>query len=258
MEKNEIKMEDEKKITCVFVHGWGMNSAVWDSCLQLLPSWMDVICLDLPGHGSMKDVQASSLDDYVRLLSSVSERPVVWVGWSLGGLAVMELAHFYPERVKAMFLVASNPCFVKHPDWSTAVEKEVFDQFSVALNDDLDATVKHFLALQVKGGKAAMSTVRELQRAITSRGHATPESLKLGLDILSSKDLRAEVSLLDCPIKYYLGERDTLVPVALAERVKKLNSLVDVEIASGAAHAPFVSHPEQFVESLVQFVKGLK
>ena len=172
METKEIKTKDKKKITVVFVHGWAMNSAVWQSCLPLLPSWIDVICIDLPGHGSMAEVQADGLSDYVRLLSAVTERPVVWVGWSLGGLAVMQLAHYYPERVAGMFLIASTPCFVKQDNWANAVERSVFEQFSQSLKQDVKTTIRRFLALQVKGGESATSTVRELREAIEQRGQA--------------------------------------------------------------------------------------
>ncbi len=252
------KTQQITKVTCVFVHGWGMNSAVWDTCLPLLPPWMDVICLDLPGHGSMNDVPATGLQDYVRVLSSVVERPVVWVGWSLGGLALMQLAHYFPERVAAMFLVASNPCFVKQAGWSTAIDRKVFEQFSVSLEQDIEGTVRRFLALQVKGGQAAMSTVRELQRAISSRGHASVNALRLGLEILSSSDLRDELCGIRRPLKYYLGERDTLVPAELASELLNLNPYVDVEVVEAAAHAPFVSQPDAFVKSLVRFVEGVK
>ena len=79
-------------VTCVFVHGWAMNSAVWDECIEQLPDWINVVVVDLPGHGSMVKVPASSLDDYVQALIPLVHRPVLWVGWSLGGLAVLRLA----------------------------------------------------------------------------------------------------------------------------------------------------------------------
>ena len=52
-------------VTCVFVHGWAMNSAVWQECIEQLPDWINVVLVDLPGHGSMAEVSAASLDDYV-------------------------------------------------------------------------------------------------------------------------------------------------------------------------------------------------
>jgi len=58
-----MSAENSAKVTCVFVHGWAMNSAVWETFLPLLPDWIEVIRLDLPGHGAMDSVSATSLDD---------------------------------------------------------------------------------------------------------------------------------------------------------------------------------------------------
>ena len=123
----------KKSITCVFVHGWAMNSAVWESTIAGLPEWVDAIRLDLPGHGTMTTVNADKLEDYVNTISLVVQKPAIWVGWSLGGLAVLRLARFFPERIAGLFMVACNPCFVKKADWDVAVDNEVFEQFSQSL-----------------------------------------------------------------------------------------------------------------------------
>ena len=157
-----VKMRDS--VTCIFVHGWAMNSAVWDDCITQLPDWINPIVVDLPGHGTMAEVDAKSLDDYVKTLVPLVHRPVLWVGWSLGGLVVLRLAELHPERVAAALLVATNPCFVTREKWSCAVDEKVFDQFAQDLNQDQEKTIRRFLALQVKGLPDAMSTVRQLQK----------------------------------------------------------------------------------------------
>jgi pimeloyl-[acyl-carrier protein] methyl ester esterase len=246
------------KVPCVFVHGWAMNGAVWEHCLSMLPEWVDAIRVDLPGHGTMSDVEATSIDDYVQSLVAVINRPAIWVGWSLGGLAVLRLAKYYPERVAGLFMVASNPCFVRQPDWPTAVEQNVFRQFAESLEQDVGATVKRFIALQVKGSSTAMKTIRSLQRSLNERGQPSMQALRLGLGILSSTDYREELPLLTRPITWYLGGRDTLVPVTVAEELKKLNPEIKTIVEEEAAHAPFISHPDAFVQSLISFAQGLR
>ncbi|MCK4676024.1 MAG: alpha/beta fold hydrolase, partial [Gammaproteobacteria bacterium] len=184
-------------VTCVFVHGWAMNSAVWDECVNSLPGWINVVVVDLPGHGTMVDVPAVSLDDYVQALIPLVHQPVIWVGWSLGGLVVLRLAELYPQRVAAALLVATNPCFVRQPDWPCAVETEVFDQFSRDLNQNQEKIIRRFLALQVKGLPGAMNVVRQLQKSIQSRGQASTQALVSGLNILLEADLCQNISLIE-------------------------------------------------------------
>ena len=241
-----------KQVSIVFVHGWAMNSAVWSACQALLPDWIDAIFVDLPGHGSMAEVSADGLDDYVQALMPLAHRPVIWVGWSLGALAVMQLAAHYPERVAALFLTAATPCFVKRDNWPAAVDETVFLQFAESLEQNQQKTLQRFLSLQVKGAPDARQTVRQLQQMMGERGAASAQALKNGLAVLLESDQRALLAALACPVSWYLGDRDTLVPVAVGEHLQQLYPQHTITVAPGAGHAPFVSHPQQFVAALVQ------
>jgi pimeloyl-[acyl-carrier protein] methyl ester esterase len=242
-------------VTCVFVHGWAMNSAVWDECIEQLPDWINVVVVDLPGHGSMAKVPASSLDDYVQALMPLVHRPVLWVGWSLGGLAVLRLAELYPQRVAAALLVATNPCFVSQAEWSCAVEAKVFDQFAGDLKKDQQKTIRRFLALQVKGLPDMMSVVRQLQQSMQSRGQASTQALTSALDILLESDLRQALKSIDCPLHWLLGAKDALVPGELAQVLQQIYGQKNVMLHPQASHAPFISHREEFVKQLINIAQ---
>jgi pimeloyl-[acyl-carrier protein] methyl ester esterase len=235
-----------------------MNSAVWNGLEAVLPDWLEPVYLDLPGHGTSAALAADKLDDYVSVLSKVISRPALWVGWSLGGLAVLKLARDYPERVAGMFMVACNPCFVCRDDWDCAVERSVFETFADALVLDQHATVRRFLTLQVQGDKQALRTVRTLQQALSQRGDATSQALMAGLRMLAECDLRADLRWLEAPVHWHLGGRDTLVPKSLAARLPALLPGVKISIEQQGAHAPFISHRANFVATLVAFATRLK
>lgn len=234
-----------------------MNSAVWSESLQFLPEWINAICLDLPGYGESSSVSAASLDDYVEHVASCVRQPSLMVGWSLGGLVTLQLAQRYPEKVSGLFQVATNPKFVQSDNWQAGVEMNVFEQFAESLNKDINATVRRFLALQVRGTSASMQTVRELQQSTNERGLPGLDVLMQGLDILSSADLTTELSQCQCPVTWLLGDKDAMVPVEVAESIKSLLPGVDINIIQGAGHAPFVSHPEVFSKLLVQTAERL-
>ncbi|PCJ86967.1 MAG: pimeloyl-[acyl-carrier protein] methyl ester esterase [Thiotrichaceae bacterium] len=242
-------------VTCIFVHGWAMNSAVWDDCIEQLPDWIKVIVVDLPGHGTMSKVSAQSLDDYVQALVPLVHQPVIWVGWSLGGLAVLRLAELHPQRVAAALLMATNPCFVRQENWLCAVETPVFDQFAADLNKDQDKTIRRFLALQVTGLNHGLSVVRKLQRSIQSRGQASTQALECGLDILKQTDLRQALKSIDSPLHWLLGAKDSLIPAALAQQLKLQYQQENVLVLESASHAPFMSHGDEFVAQLIKIAE---
>ncbi len=245
-------------VTCVFVHGWAMNSAVWDECIEQLPDWINVVVIDLPGHGSMAKVPASSLDDYVQTLIPLVHRPVLWVGWSLGGLAVLRLAELYPQRVAAAMLVATNPCFVRQSDWECAVDESVFRQFASDLNKNQKKTIRRFLALQVKGLADVMAVVRQLQQSMQSRGQASTQALNAGLDILLNADLRQSLKDIDPPLHWLLGAKDALVPAGLAQNLEEEFAQKNVTLLPEASHAPFISEADFFIKQLTSLAQQLR
>ncbi len=245
-------------VTCVFVHGWAMNSAVWDDCITQLPDWIHAVVVDLPGHGTMVDVEAKALDDYVKALVPLVHRPVLWVGWSLGGLAVMRLAELHPQRVASALLVATNPCFVTQKDWSSAVDEKVFDQFASDLKLDQEKTIRRFLALQVKGLPDAMSVVRQLQSSMESRGQASTAALQTGLNILLETDLRSNIGLIESPLYWMLGARDTLVPAELAKTLTAKYQQDAVTLCENASHAPFISQRDEFIKQLLVIAEKIR
>lgn len=245
-------------VTCVFVHGWAMNSAVWDECLSLLPDWIHAVVVDLPGHGTMNEVDADSLDDYVQTMAPLVHRPVLWVGWSLGGLAVLRLTELYPERVAAAMLIATNPCFVTKNNWSTAVEKDIFNQFAKDLNQHQKKTIRRFLALQAKGLPEIKKLVQQLQKSIQLRGNASTKALITGLNILLETDLRNNLSLIKCPLYWLLGSKDSLVPKSLSDVLMSTLQQENVNMYENSSHAPFISECDDFVDQLIVIAEKLR
>ncbi len=235
-----------------------MNSSVWQQCMQQLPPWINPVAIDLPGYGSSAEVVATTLDDYVDHVARQISRPSLLVGWSLGGLVALRLARHHPQQVLGLFQVATNPRFVQAADWTYAIEHTVFEQFAYSLQQDIDKTIRRFLALQVRGTSTSMQTVRRLQEAIHERGLPGTEALLSGLALLSETDLTEELQALDCAVAWLLGDKDALVPVELADRLRRLLPEADVQLLTGAGHAPMISHPVELTQALVNFAGSLK
>jgi pimeloyl-[acyl-carrier protein] methyl ester esterase len=249
--------EQCNSVQCVFVHGWAMNSAVWAPLLERLPDSIEPICVDLPGHGEFNQQGFTDLEDLTEHLQSQLQSklkaPAIWIGWSLGALPVLKLAKQRPDLVKKAFIIASNPCFVKREGWSTAVADEVFDLFAGNLQQNLDKTIQRFLSLQVQGMEESREVLRQLRAAINAQGMASPEALTAGLDVLKSTDLRELLQHLSVPLCWLLGDKDSLVPVQLNDYLNKL-SHVKSHIISGSAHLPFVSHVDDVLQQLTDFI----
>ncbi len=224
----------------LLIHGWGMNAAVWQPLLPLLEGDFRVIRVDLPGHGHSPWADGlDSLDDWTDAVLAVAPERAIWAGWSLGGLVMQRALIRAPQRLKAALGIATTPCFTRRGDWPHGMAPEVLRAFAAELRDDPARTLRRFLALQVQGAEDARATLAALRREFDVCPAPHPRALDVGLKLLLDTDLRPLPEDFPVPLRWLLGERDTLVPASLA------GALPDpVEVVPGAAHAPFLSHPK--------------
>ncbi|MEX2486984.1 MAG: alpha/beta fold hydrolase [Nitriliruptoraceae bacterium] len=103
--------------TVLLVHGWLCHSVVWDAQVEALAGHLELVTVDLPGHGrSTAPVSGTwSLDVlgdavHAALAATPSDGRVVVVGHSLGGMAVLNAArrhHDFADRIASVVLVAT-------------------------------------------------------------------------------------------------------------------------------------------------------
>ena len=238
----------------VLLHGWGLHSGIWKSIYPKLIHRFSLHLIDLPGHGyNHSHGMPDTLDELGELLLAVAPATAHWLGWSLGGMAAMTAAYQNPERVNRLTLVTSTPKFLQAGDWSSGVRPSALAEFLDALQDDYRATVQQFMALQVHGDELARDVLRELRKHLFDHGDPSPQSLAGGLRLLRDSDLRARIPELAMPVLSVTGSRDRLVPPAsgswLARHVTQ-GWHVNIQ---RAAHAPFLSHPAEFMDAFDQF-----
>lgn len=242
----------------VLLHGWGMNSGVWQPVIDRLSARHRVTALELPGHGaSAFDPSRGTLRQWAAACLDAAPPQAVWLGWSLGAQVALQAALDAPERVRALVVVAGTPRFVQGDDWPHAMPDAIFRQFAAALASDHAGTLDRFLGLQVRGGADARETLRELRAAIRARPAPQLGALRTGLELLLGVDLRAELPGLQLPSLWLFGERDTLVPADVVHPLESLVPSAEILILHGAAHAPFLSSPVVFLDLVVRFLDSV-
>jgi pimeloyl-[acyl-carrier protein] methyl ester esterase len=238
----------------LLLHGWGMNSAIWGAFGDSLAQQFRVTLVDLPGHGSSGyDPERSSLDEWVDMVLAVAPEQAVWIGWSLGSMVAQRAAVLAPQRLSGLVTLAGTPRFIRGDGWDCAIAAEVLQQFARELERDHQQTLNRFLALQLQGDTEARSLLRHLRQQLAERPAPATAALEAGLELLLSVDLRRQLQSIACPQLWLLGERDTLVPASLGRELQELLPDSVVKIVSGAAHTPFLSHPDYCLEQVDGF-----
>lgn len=247
--KGEIKMQKQ----CVLLHGWGMNSNVWQQVLPQLHHDIPQVnfkALDLAGFGDNKALPSPySLETIAAQIAQQLAPKTILVGWSLGGLVAIYIAKHWPEKVAKVVLVASTPLFSEQHDWP-GIKVKVLENFTEQLQQNSTRTIERFLSIQALGSESAKDDIKALKIALAQSNPAHEIALKQGLAMLLNDDLRGDFASLTQPVAGIFGRLDALVPIKAEQQMRALNSHFSTVVIEKASHAPFISHKAEFTSAL--------
>jgi pimeloyl-[acyl-carrier protein] methyl ester esterase len=280
------QLANNYQVTCVDLPGHGRSEAIdpftleriSDALVKIIPPSPPFTkggIEQLPVFGKERVKQSSSLEKEKNKLSSLfgmgkeKNKPspafvkggpggICWLGWSLGATVVLDIAARYPERVSSLILLAGNPLFPssgvgEQSEW-TGMDVRLLDDFAEHLNKNCQATLLRFLSLQVNGLPNQKELLKALKTAVLECDAPDQNTLLGGLDILKYADLRPVLSVLNIPVSVILGGLDTLVPVAVGQKMQQLLPSLELNIIDRAGHVPFLSHSRETLAIISEFM----
>lgn len=239
----------------LLLHGWGLNSEVWQPLVERLQDRFQFVLLDLPGFGHNQQLVPDSydLDSLTTLIAEQLKEPMIVMGWSLGGLVAQQLALQFPKLVRALICVTSTPKFLATEQWP-GIKADVLRAFATQLRSDPQKTVERFLAIQALGSERAKADIQNLKMLLANRPTPSKLALAKGLAILEQADLCEQIGSIRCPTLRIYGRNDSLVPKATLEQVELLQSSASSMLFPGASHAPFISHADEFADAVSEYL----
>lgn len=218
----------------VFFHGFGFDNQVWHSLIPHFKHKHTLYLVDLPGFG-----KTPMMDWEVFKHCLLEELPEQFslVGWSMGGLFATRLALEMPDRTAQLINISSSPYFLKESDWP-GIEHSALSGFYEKMVQHPMVTLKQFMALQTN------------TPVITPE--AIPPGLEEGLNILMNWDLREKLRHYEKQVCYMFGRLDSIVPYKLMAIMKADYPNFRYHLFSRAAHAPFLSHQDRFITTLLE------
>lgn len=240
------------KPNLVLLHGWGINSRIWDPVLPALLESFEVTTVDLPGYGSMVNEQPG--EDLAKIADAVVSRTpksAIWCGWSLGGMVAMVAAMKHPERIKRLVLVCSTPKFVQGDCWDCGSSELAMQNLSEQFEQDYSKALARFFLLQLGATPDARKRSRELTRAILQEPNPSWSSLEQGLNLLRATDLRESITNINCPTEVIVGTEDRVIPAEAGRFVAQAIPNARLHEVD-AGHIPFLTSSDWFVDRVKQ------
>lgn len=238
----------------VLLHGWGLNSGVWEPLIGHLSTDFRVTTIDLPGFGRNVDAMPEdySIEEVARQVAEHLPSDCILLGWSMGGLVAQQIALTSPQCLNHLVLVASSPHFPNRKNWP-GIKPQVLSMFQQQLQRDFAKTLDRFLAIQALGSPSARADIRLIRDCIEHYPLPAPQALVAGLQLLAEVDLRKQIGQTVVPTTRIYGRLDSLVPKQAIANIAALHPQCHSKVMEHAAHAPFISHPQSFAELLRQF-----
>ena len=251
-------------IPLVLLHGWGLNSGIWQPLVDKLAPFMQVITVDLPGYGlnSEKTLSSYTLEKISAQIVEAVNQPAIYAGWSLGGLIATQIAkteQALDQKVLGLITIASSPKFTEQESlqddtfWP-GIKPTLLAAFHQQLAQDTKKTIDGFLKIQAMGSPHIRQDLKEIKSLIFKYDMPSESTLNASLNLLETVDLREALPLLTLPFLRLYGRLDSLVPNTINELVTSLAPTSDSHLFLQASHAPFISHADEFFEVLMQWL----
>ncbi len=260
--KKSTQIQSDTVIPLVLLHGWGLNSGVWQPLIAQLSSQLtnqfQIITIDLPGFGQNNQltVEPYSLENICHHIDKIIQQPAIYLGWSLGGLVATQIALSYPEKVLGLITVASSPLFVEQSEIDSKVASWpgikpcVLGGFHQQLSKDTAKTIKEFLKIQAMGSPHIRQDVKQITNLVMELPLPNKSALNDSLALLASTDFRQQLTSILSPFLRLYGGNDSLVPKSITDTVALLAPNSNQHIFPHASHAPFISHLNDFSKVL--------
>ena len=199
----------------VFIHGWAGTNRVWDKVVHRLCD--DFTCLRTslnrgapPADGDYLGAFHTDLIEALDQALKPGEHPRAFVGWSFGGVAVLDAARRgYP--VPRAVIIASAARYLAEEGNPHGVDPRQYRALKLGMRRDPQSTLDGFVG-----------RVCEDDRVRADLTGFDLDELKAQLDAIAAYDLRDAVSGMDFPFLVLHGRRDRTMPQAQGEALARL------------------------------------
>jgi pimeloyl-[acyl-carrier protein] methyl ester esterase len=210
------------------------------------------------GDNTIPDVPFSAISPYARAIAlhlDESTEPVCIVGWSTGGIAAIEAAANYPEKVCGLVLLSATARFCSDTGYRAGVAPSVLRAMIRKLKSCPEAVIADFLSQALY---PVSIPAEELARRTTNALKQGMNSLIDGLEYLERVDLRDTLQAITTPCLIIHGRQDRIVPRQAAQFLVSNLPVSEVELVPSAGHSLIEQCGKYLIYRILQFQELLK
>ena len=250
----------------LLIHGGGIACESWFRNIDPLGEHFQVVAPDLPYHGSNGLVEYKGgspyehmVDHLVNFLDAVGIDKLAAAGSSLGALLAANLYFKIPDRVERLILIGSGSSFNTPEQITTTRGQSLQNAMSAISNPTFESCHKRLGNIcydpSVVPHEIILSEMTDYATPGFAENHEKARRAMMEPEHVGSSSILDRLGQIAVPTVVITGREDPrAVYASTVEGVKKIPnaSLVTVE---KCGHLPYVEHPEQFHETVLEFMK---
>jgi 3-oxoadipate enol-lactonase len=229
----------------LFLHGIRGNRRNWHGQLEFFSGRFLAAAWDARGYGDSDDYDgplqfdAHFTGDVLRVAEHFKAPRIHLVGLSMGGRIARNFALRYPERLKSLTLVSTNPGF-------DAMATQDVQRFLTERRTRTPQNLQKLL-----GSRASRAAYAELLDSV-ARIHDA--SYQKTLEASVAQDRAAPIENIRVPTLVMAGEEDTVYPLELAHDMARRIPGAKLVMFEGTGHLANLEQPERFNKALLDFL----
>jgi pimeloyl-ACP methyl ester carboxylesterase len=217
----------------LLLHGLAASARWWQPNIPALARSFRVTAIDLPGFGTSHRMAHFVLREVpgqvVRAMDELGIERASIIGHSMGGLVAGGIAADYPDRVERLVLVDAGFLSLS-PGWTARV-------------------LGPARAVRWVSPRMARAFVEDVARSGLVR------LLEATVEVLRA-DWKEKLPRITAPTLVVWGERDTICPLRIGERIVSLVPDARLLVMRNAAHNPMWERHEEFDREVLAFLTG--
>jgi 3-oxoadipate enol-lactonase len=243
-------------IPLVLLHGFPLDSRMWDAQVAELSRITSVIAPDFRGFGrsaSTQDFTMESLaDDVHEFLASIGALPCVLAGFSMGGYVALPYVKKYPSDVAALALIDTRALSDDEAGklLRTDMIEAVRSQGSKPVADQME--MRAIDSRTIKRAPQLVNRLREIMESCP-----VPTIVRALVALRERPDMTPTLGEIRVPTLIIVGETDAITPVHMSQQMHEKIAGSRLEIIPEAGHMSPMEQPERVSLVLRAFLQRI-
>ena len=236
----------------LLIHGTGATADFWDRAAERLAERCHVVTYDRRGTGRSGNALTGHHDvhaeDAAEIIGRLGAGSVTVVGWSMGGIVALSLAHRHPELVRRLVL-QEPPLYARH-DFGWDVLRGIVPVIVLSKLGLKVRAAERFNRWTYGSGGTGYEDWPESWKEATRRNART---ICAEIDIGTGEQVLApaQVREITQPVLGLLGERSLPYYRRAMERLGSLLPQLRVKTIPGGNHAMHIDGTEAWVNAVL-------